>query len=426
LCGNGVILGQLRQSNIVMSYYYELPKLHNLTIPAVADKSTALFEIVATPTAEMLISHTLNMHLCEIKAQIEDCGEEPWDSVKKYTNPFEFIHTAIPNCKTYTTVSKLRPLSRSFYKMIELYATFFNLSCDPPCMTSFHLAEGPGGFIEALAHIRSRHSSNDVQNDVHYGMTLLNQDASCPGWKKSKSFLELHRNRVRIESGADGTGNIISLSNFDHCVSKYQNTCDFITADGGFDFSCDFNNQESMVSRLLAAEMGFALALQKPGGHFILKVFDTFTKPTVDVLCVLCNLYKEVFVSKPCTSRHANSERYIVCKHFRLASSDALLPHLRIMFKQLEDVPQNAAIASLIPLEHDTYFLNKIEECNAIIGQQQMEIINATIHLILNKGHTEKLESMKRQNMMKCVSWCDKHGIPYNKIIQQSNIFLKH
>ena len=110
-----------------MSYYYELPKLHNLTIPAVADKSTALFEIVATPTAEMLISHTLNMHLCEIKAQIEDCGEEPWDSVKKYTNPFEFIHTAIPNCKTYTTVSKLRPLSRSFYKMIELYATFFNL-----------------------------------------------------------------------------------------------------------------------------------------------------------------------------------------------------------------------------------------------------------------------------------------------------------
>ena len=72
------------------------------------------------------------------------------------------------------------------------------------------------------------------------------------------------------------------------------------------------------------------------------------------------------------------------------------------------------------------HFLNKIEECNAIIGQQQMEIINATIYLILNKGHAEKLESMKRQNIMKCISWCDKHGIPCNKIIQQNNIFLKH
>jgi 23S rRNA U2552 (ribose-2'-O)-methylase RlmE/FtsJ len=293
-------------------------------------------------------------------------------------------------------------------------------------MTSFHLAEGPGGFIEALTHIRSQHSFNDVQHDVHYGMTLLNQDASCPGWKKSKNFLEAHRNRVRIECGADGTGNIISLANFEHCVSKYKNACDFMTADGGFDFSCDFNNQESMVSRLLAAEMGFALALQKPGGHFILKVFDTFTKPTIDVICVLCNLYRDVFVSKPCTSRHANSERYIVCKHFRPESSDTLLPHLRAMFKQLEDFPNDSAMTSLLPLEHDTYFLNKIEECNAIIGQQQMETINSTINMIINKGHVEKMESMKRQNMMRCISWCDKHSIPYNKIIQQNNIFLKH
>ena len=414
-----------------MSYYYELPKLHNLTVPV--DESSALFEITASSTnttttsTNTLVSHTLHAHLCEIKTQIEECGEEPWDSVKKYTNPFEFIHTAIPNCKTYTTVSKLHPLSRSFYKMIELHATFFNQSHDIPRMTSFHLAEGPGGFIEALTHIRSQqHSFNDVQHDVHYGMTLLNQDASCPGWKKSKTFLEAHRNRVRIECGADGTGNIISLANFEHCVSKYKNACDFMTADGGFDFSCDFNNQESMVSRLLAAEMGFALALQKPGGHFILKVFDTFTKPTIDVLCVLCNFYREVYVSKPCTSRHANSERYIVCKHFRPESSDTLLPHLRAMFKQLEDFPHDSAMTSLLPLEHDTYFLNKIEECNAIIGQQQMETINSTINMIINKGQVEKMESMKRQNMMRCISWCDKHSIPYNKIIQQNNIFLRH
>lgn len=414
-----------------MSCYYELPRLHNLNIPTSVDEDGSssshahpLFEITSSNSTSLLVSHTLNMYLCNIKAQIEEYGEEVWDSIKKYTNPFEFIHTAIPNCKTYT-VSKLRPLSRSFYKMIELHATFFNMSHEPTRMTSFHLAEGPGGFIEALVHIRSR-QCHDTQSDVHYGMTLLNQDASCPGWKKSKGFLDAHPNRVCVETGADGTGNIISLNNFEHCVSKYQNTCDLITADGGFDFSCDFNNQETMVSRLLASEMGFALALQKYKGHFILKVFDTFTKPTIDILHVLCNLYNEVFVSKPCTSRHANSERYIVCKHFRLKTSDALLPHLRIMFKQLEDFPQDASITSILPLEHDSYFLNKIEECNAIIGQQQMEIINSTIHLIINKGHAEKLESIKRQNVIKCISWCDKHGIPYNKIIQQNNIFLKH
>jgi 23S rRNA U2552 (ribose-2'-O)-methylase RlmE/FtsJ len=404
-----------------MSYHFEMPKLHNMTIPSA---ELPLFEINSSPetACSVLISHTLNMNLCNVKEQIEECGEEVWDSVKKYTNPFEFIHTTIPNCKT-CTVSKMRPLSRSFYKMIELHATFFTPSDLSPRINSFHLAEGPGGFIEALVHIRSRQSQ--TQTDVHYGMTLLNHDASCPGWKKSKGFLEMHRNRVCIETGADGTGNIISLANFEHCVSNYKNTCELITADGGFDFSCDFNNQETMVARLLVAEMGFALALQKPGGHFILKVFDTFTKPTIDIMYVLCNLYSEVYVSKPCTSRYANSERYIVCKNFRLKTSDAILPHLVDMFKQLEAFPQNSAMTSVIPIEHDSYFLNKMEECNAIIGQQQMETINATIHLILNKGNTEKMEAMKRQNVAKCISWCDKHGIPYNKVIQQNNIFLK-
>jgi hypothetical protein len=167
--------------------------------------------------------------------------------------------------------------------------------------------------------------------------------------------LELHRNRVCIETGADGTGNIISSANFEHCASKYQNSCDLITADGGFDFSCDFNNQETMVLRLLIAELGFALALQKQGGHFILKMFDTFTKPTIDVIYLLCNWYEEVYVSKPCTSRHANSERYVVCKHFKPASTAAMLPQLQAMFRQLESLAPNDTITSLLPMTHDAY-----------------------------------------------------------------------
>jgi 23S rRNA U2552 (ribose-2'-O)-methylase RlmE/FtsJ len=405
-----------------MAHYTELPKLNHLNMQF----ELATVNVNDDPPCTQLISHTLHACLCEMKEQIKDCGEDAWDAVKKYTNPFEFIHTAIPNYKFYT-VSKMRPLSRSFYKMIEMHATFFDPQHEPAEMTSFHLAEGPGGFIEAMVHLRSKHAPMMHRpKDVHYGMTLLHADASCPGWKKSKGFLELHRDRVCIETGADGTGNIISAVNFQHCASKYQNSCNLITADGGFDFSCDFNNQETMVLRLLIAELGFALALQKQGGHFILKLFDTFTKPTIDVICVLCNFYKTVYVSKPCTSRHANSERYLVCKHFKPASTQDLMPQLHALFGELEHLPATAIITSLLPFEHDLHYLNKLEECNAIIGQQQMETINATINLILNKCNTEKLEMMKRFNLVKCMSWCDKHGIPYNHISQSNNIFLNN
>ena len=45
----------------------------------------------------------------------------------------------------------------------------------------FHLAEGPGGFIEALAHAR------DNNNDSYIGMSILDDmhDPNIPGWKKS-------------------------------------------------------------------------------------------------------------------------------------------------------------------------------------------------------------------------------------------------
>ena len=48
---------------------------------------------------------------------------------------------------------------------------------------TFHLAEGPGGFIEAIAHKR-----NNI-GDTYYGMTLLDDNPSVPAWKKSGEFL---------------------------------------------------------------------------------------------------------------------------------------------------------------------------------------------------------------------------------------------
>jgi hypothetical protein len=99
-------------------------------------------------------------------------------------------------------------------------------------MNSFHLAEGPGGFIEALANTRKN------PNDKYVGMTILDDanDNNVPAWKKSEYFLRNNPN-VFIENGATGTGDILCIKNFKHCADKYGSSMDLITADGGFDFS---------------------------------------------------------------------------------------------------------------------------------------------------------------------------------------------
>ena len=78
---------------------------------------------------------------------------------------------------------------------------------------------------------------------------------------------------------------------------------DFITADGGFDFSNDFNKQEELSYRIIFCEIVTALATQNINGTFVCKIFDSYTPLTLKFLYLLFNHYEEVYLTKPLTSR---------------------------------------------------------------------------------------------------------------------------
>lgn len=353
-----------------------------------------------------LISHSLSFYLNDTKSQIEGY-ENKWDIFKKYTNTFEYIHSTIP-CKK-TCVSKYKPISRSYFKMVELIDEF-QLGLDSPNpIQTFHLAEGPGGFIEAVINHRKNTrifrqispedkvgingelatssastlvSSHNPSEDIYIGMTLLvssDNDNPPPSWKKIQSFLKKNNN-ILLERGVDKTGNILSLPNLIRINEMYGNTMDFVTADGGFDFSGDFSNQELSMTRLLYGQIVFALCIQKRGGCFVLKIFDCFMRSTVELLALLCSVYDQVYITKPHTSRSANSEKYIVCKGFN-HSSTQLYPYLFFSFKEmLEGAPFISSFfyRNVIP----QYFTQKMEKYNGIMGEKQLENIRQTLELM--------------------------------------------
>ena len=260
-------------------------------------------------------------------------------------------------------------------------------------------------------------------NDVYYGMTLVNNDSKCPGWKKSKNFLEENGN-VIIEKGIDETGNLLSVENFEYCFKKYGGKMDLITADGGVDFSENFNNQEHTATKLIIAQVIYAISMQSNGGNFVLKVFDIFSNATVDVLYLLSSLYKEVYIMKPKTSRYANSEKYVVCKDFNINKNETNLKSFIHKFHEnFHNLISDFNIESFFRFKHDRVYLTRIEEINAIFGENQVENIVNTLNLIMNKS-TEKNENLKKSNVQKCIQWCEKHGISHYKAIQTVNIFL--
>ena len=71
---------------------------------------------------------------------------------------------------------------------------------------------------------------------------------------------------------------------------------------------------------------------------------------------------------------------------------------------------------------------NKIEECNSIIGQTQIENIYNTLSLIENKYRTEKIASYMKNHIQKCVNWCIRHRLEYTQTTLEEpvNIFMRN
>lgn len=353
---------------------------------------------------KIFLSETLRSYIMSSKEKI-DRYEILWDKYKKYVNPYEFIHTIIPNIKQ--SIAKYKPLSRSYYKFIEI-SQMLKLLDDYNYnnINTFHLAEGPGGFIEALCYLRKN------SNDRYIGMTLIDDsDSNVPGWKKTQNFLNKNKN-VTIDYGITNNGDLLNPQNFVYVNDKYKNSMDIITGDGGFDFSIDFNQQESISFKLIYVQMCYALIMQKYKGHFFLKIFDSFSLNIIQLLYILNNLYEKVYIVKPNTSRYANSERYIVCKYFKLTDSKNLFYPLLNNISQIKNYKY---ITSIYDEKLNYYFIIKMEEINAVIGQQQIEYINATIELIENQDEN-KIEKLIKNNIHKCINWCVKYKIPHIKI----------
>ena len=90
--------------------YYTLPKITTDIYP-----NNLKFEF--RDENDIFISKSFSTYLNNVKKKISKYYNR-WDNVKKYTNPYEYIHTTCPGSNN--PVSKLKPLSRAFYKFIEI------------------------------------------------------------------------------------------------------------------------------------------------------------------------------------------------------------------------------------------------------------------------------------------------------------------
>lgn len=319
--------------------------------------------------------------------------ERNWDHYKKYINQYESIYS--PSFQ-YPSVSLYRPVSRSFFKLCEILHEFdIGMSTSPVC--AVFLAEGPGGFVEAFARYRTHH--NIAKSDQYHAITLspgLNHNV--PKWRLSPA----------IKLANDGGADFINAYEGDICdiqgtldpfiTSVGKNKAHFITADGGFDFSQNFNCQEERAVQLVASQIYAAIEMQHVGGTFILKIYDVHTIEMVKLLSVLYQTYEKIAFIKPYTSRPANSEKYVVCMNFKCTPSIGL----RIIVRN--------ALYDHISI--DPVFARSLADINDKLVEKQIKAIDDVLTLILSSPKEEKLTILANEGIQASRNWCTKYGIP--------------
>jgi hypothetical protein len=349
--------------------------------------------------------------LQQCKNSIDNFYEEgKWDDYKKITNPYEYIFLSW-NRRTSRSVATRQPLSRSFFKMIELWkciditGSIKSLVERDGGLITTHSAEGPGGFIEACTVIAEQQGW--VYKDAT-AITLRSEAKNVPGWRKANRFLETWP-QIEIHDGADGTGNILVPANREAYIRKVLEKtptgAHVYTADGGFDFSSDFNAQEDTVMPLLFAEVYLGLKVLAKGGILVIKCFDTTEQSTLDLIWVMSRAFCTWGVVKPCTSRAGNAERYLVGKGFLGGADDSTA----LLEKYMAQNDYERPIIAPPACGKFRDMIQKLYEIQCAIEHIEIEVIRDTLNLIKKAEHG-LIKRLVRDNVIRSIQWCETHG----------------
>jgi cap1 methyltransferase len=234
-----------------------------------------------------------------------------------------------------------------------------------------------------------------------------------------KTYPKVRAQKMKSRSDGDIT-QVKTISIFKKEISKSKKYADLVTADGGFDWN-DENYQEQEAYQLVLGEIIAALRVQNKDGHFVLKLFETFTNSSLKMIYLLSSFYKECYICKPLFSRESNSEKYVVCKGFKYDQKkdkkglDLKIGKLEYI---LEKLSSNEYLQDIFPsLDLPNDFVNQMRYINIEIANKQQIMINKIVVYIKNNNYYGDKYHEYRESQIVASKWWIKNYFSekYNK-----------
>lgn len=401
----------------------------------------------------LILSSTINLPLCSLGFHTFIHRTKNAMSITKnlqtknqfyyVVNPFEHIifnyEDSLKNLTNlYLGIKEDNPdiLSRAFYKLWEILFLFD--VADKKDLTYAAIAEGPGAFIQAVINYRQK-LDYGISNDKIFGITIhpekekyieMGKQFTNFYNKQVSSLLNIHGTVSAIEANKHknkDNGDITqvkTISLFKKDIEKTKRYADLVTADGGFDWD-DENYQEQEGYQLILGEIVAALRVQAKDGNFVLKIFETFTIPSIKMIYLLSSFYEETYIYKPFFSRESNSEKYIICKKFKYdQKKDAALLDKKIKTLEmiLEGMNSMKFVFDIFPgLDLPSNYIDRFKFINIKIANPQQIMINNIVTYIKENNYFGEKYHAYREKQIEATKWWISNFYP-----PSNNLYIKN
>ena len=204
--------------------------------------------------------------------------------------------------KAYFNIDpKLNIVDTTFYKVWELLFMFPVIDIDKSGFVSVHLDDNTGGHFQATMLFRDKFAKKGLsKNDNYY---IITSDTEYKNKSNTvATLLDYYKKEKPVR--------VLSQKTLP------KGKADLITANGKFIWK-NIIIQEQDAIKLLLKQLVDALQIQEKGGHFIIKIYESFTEITEKYISIILTFYNEVYIVKPLMSRYASTEKYLVCLDFK-------------------------------------------------------------------------------------------------------------
>ena len=346
-------------------------------------KSTPLQDdILLHPDVYMTPINNIKVELNDTKSKLDNIYEKNTSIARRTMLLFDIFNKYKKNLTTELNTSNI---TNAWIKAYELISTFDLIpECDD--FVYFDNASFPGSFVLALHHFIK--TQTNIKNFKWFASSMLPNKRYNKCLKDTFYLYRNYKKNWMMHAGNDGDitkwENLEDIKNQLSINLKDTHSVDLYSCDLGIDVYDKFNDQEILHQQLNISQIVCGLMNLRSGGCMFVKHYTLFEIYTISYLAILSELFTEVFVTKPMSSKRTNSETYLVCRGYLYPFNDKQ----KILYEKLINAAKNYDGIPLLQCCDMTQTIESMNIANHNIFQKQINSLNEFISMCSNKGNT--------------------------------------